>query len=449
MRRLLPAVASALLLSLTVPAFSATSAPQRRQTPATDQSATRAMAATHTLYGARTRTDRDRIAATGARILERDHGQLSIAASEEQAGRLQAMGYRLAEPEVHPGGQVIGEFGPADFPPGDAAYHNHAEAVAEIDRLVGAHPDLASKQVIGRTHEGRELLAIKVSDNVATDENEPEVLFTHHQHAREHLTVEMALYLLRTFTEDTDPAVRAAVADREIWLLPDLNPDGGEHDIAGGDYRYWRKNRQPNPNPDYIGTDLNRNWAHKWGCCGGSSGFMSGATYRGRAPESSPEVKAVADFVRSRVVGGRQQIRTSIDFHTYGELILWPYGYTEADTAEGLTADDAATLRKLGEDMAATNNYTPQQSSDLYVSDGGLDDWLWADQKIFNYTFEMHPYDSDPGFYPPAEVIDRETARNKAAVLKLLEYTDCPYRVIGKESEHADYCAAPGKKPGR
>ena len=160
-------------------------------------------------------------------------------------------------------------------------------------------------------------------------------------------------------------------------------------------------------------------------------------------------MKAVADFVRSRVVGGRQQIRTSIDFHTYGELILWPYGYTEADTAEGLTADDAATLRKLGEDMAATNNYTPQQSSDLYVSDGGLDDWLWADQKIFNYTFEMHPYDSDPGFYPPAEVIDRETARNKAAVLKLLEYTDCPYRVIGKESEHADYCAAPGKKPGR
>ena len=42
---------------------------------------------------------------------------------------------------------------------------------------------------------------IKISDNVATDENEPEILFNAHQHAREHLTVEMALYLLHLFTD--------------------------------------------------------------------------------------------------------------------------------------------------------------------------------------------------------------------------------------------------------
>lgn len=73
-----------------------------------------------------------------------------------------------------------------------------------------------------------------------------------------------------------------------------------------------------------IGTDTNRNWAYNWGCCNGSSGNPSSVTYRGQAPESAPEVEAVADFVRSRVVDGEQQITSAIHFHTYSELILWP-----------------------------------------------------------------------------------------------------------------------------
>ncbi len=91
-------------------------------------------------------------------------------------------------------------------------------------------------------------MAVKISDNVATDETEPEILFNAQQHAREHLTVEMAIYLLNLFTDNygSDSRITNMVNSREIWIVPTVNPDGSEYDIATGSYRSWRKNRQPN-----------------------------------------------------------------------------------------------------------------------------------------------------------------------------------------------------------
>ncbi|GAA1505386.1 M14 family metallopeptidase [Streptomyces synnematoformans] len=385
------------------------------------------------------REARTRLAATGVSVDEvRDHSVV-VSADGAQARQLRALGYRL-ERLPDPPARLAGKTPtPLDFPPADSGYHNYAEMTAEIDRRIAQRPDLISKRVIGTSYEGRDIVAVKISDNVAADEDEPEVLFTHHQHAREHLTVEMALYLIGEFADDygTDRRITDAVDGREIWIVPDLNPDGGEYDIAAGSYRSWRKNRQPNPGSGAVGTDLNRNWDYRWGCCGGSSSSPYSSTYRGSAPESAKEVRVVADFARSRVVGGEQQITAGIDFHTYSELVLWPYGYTYNDTAPGLTQDDHDAFAAVGGKMAASNGYTPQQSSDLYITDGTINDYLWGEQKIFSYTFEMYPRSAGGGgFYPPDEVIERETSRNRDAVLQLLENADCMYRSIGKEAEY-------------
>ncbi|WP_432194890.1 M14 family metallopeptidase [Streptomyces sp. bgisy027] len=369
-----------------------------------------------------------------------DHGVV-VSGRADQIKKLRSLGYDVtplgAVPDRSAGEDDVRLH---DFPSGDSRYHNYAEMTSEIDSIVSANPSIASRRVIGTSYQGRNIVAIKISDNVGTDEAEPEVLFTHHQHAREHLTVEMALYLLRELTSDygSDSRVTSMVNNREIWIVPDLNPDGGEYDIATGSYRSWRKNRQPNSGSSAVGTDLNRNWAYRWGCCGGSSGSTSSQTYRGASAESAPEVKVVADFVRSRVVGGKQQITAGIDFHTYSELVLWPFGYTYSDTTTGMTADDRNAFAAVGQKMAASNGYTPEQASDLYITDGSIDDWLWGNQKIFSYTFEMYPRSGGGGFYPPDEVIERETSRNRDAVLQLLENADCMYRSIGKE---AQYCS--------
>ncbi|RAS67195.1 zinc carboxypeptidase [Lentzea atacamensis] len=394
--------------------------------------------AAYAVSGVRTVEQRSQIARIGAAIDEvEEHGTVVVTATKAEIRAMRAQGFSVEEvPKRTEEGAAAGPF---DFPARDANYHNYAEMTAEIDQAVARYPSLITKRVIGRSYQNREIVALKISDNVGVDENEPEVLFTAHQHAREHLTVEMALYLVKLFTEQAEPRVKALVDSREIWIVPDVNPDGGEYDIATGSYRSWRKNRQPNAGSTAIGTDLNRNWSFKWGCCGGSSGSPSSDTYRGARAESAPEVKVVADFVRSRVVDGKQQIKASIDFHTYSELVMWPFGWTYDDVAPGMTKDQRDTFATIGQSMAATNGYTPQQASDLYITDGSIRDWLWGSQGVFSYTFEMYPGSSGSGggFYPPDEVIPAQTARNKEAVLQLLDRADCPYEAIGKE---AQYC---------
>ncbi|AXG79647.1 M14 family metallopeptidase [Streptomyces paludis] len=383
---------------------------------------------------------RAEVTSTGVSIDETDSESVVVSANPAQVAKLKAIGYEPTPLGGPPDRRADGEVSIADFPSSDSAYHNYAEMTAEINSVIAANPTIASQRVIGTSYEGRNIVAIKISRNVAVDENEPEVLFTHHQHAREHLTVEMALYLLNELTSGygTDSRITTLLNTREIWIIPDLNPDGGEYDIATGAYRSWRKNRQPNSGSTAVGTDLNRNWAYRWGCCGGSSGTFSSETYRGTAAESSPEVKVVANFVRSRVVGGVQQIKAAIDFHTYSELVMWPYGYTTATTATGLTADDRDAFATVGRKMAASNGYTAQQSSALYITDGSIPDWLWGTHKIFSYTYELYPRTSaQGGFYPPGSLITRETSRNRDAVLQLLENADCMYRSIGKQ---AQYC---------
>jgi murein tripeptide amidase MpaA len=387
----------------------------------------------HNVFDVETRSA---IAATGALILEVGHDYILVEATPQEKNYIQKkMRLDIAQPDGLDAQMLA-------FPPADSAYHDYAEMVAELNQAAADHSSIFSLFSLGMSYQGREIWAGKISDSVGVDEAEPEVLFTHHQHAREHLTVEMALYTLGILTNEygSNPQITNLVNNREIWMVFDMNPDGGEYDIATGSYRSWRKNRQPNAGSQYFGTDLNRNWGYRWGCCGGSSGTFSSETYRGASAFSAPETTVVRNFINSRVVGGKQQIKVAIDFHTYSELILWPYGYTTTDVPADMTLDDWNTLVTMGQAMAATNGYVPEQSSDLYITDGTIVDWEYGQHGILNYTFEMYPDTaSQGGFYPPDEVIPAETSRNRAAVLYLLEQAACPYAVIGKT---AQYCTA-------
>lgn len=327
----------------------------------------------------------------------------------------------------------------ADFPAKDSRYHTYDEMVAELDQAVLDHPGIVQKASIGQSYQGRELWMAKISDNVGVDESEPEVLFDALQHARERLTVEQALAILTWLTDGygTDEQITRLVDRREIYILFMANPDGGQFDLTGDPYREWRKNRQPNAGSTSVGTDLNRNFDYRWGCCGGSSGKKSSPTYRGPSPFSAPESRALADFIDSRVVDGRQQIRTAASFHAAGAQILWPYGYTRTDVPSDMTRDDQAVFAALGRKMAASNGYVPMQSSSLYVTDGDQIDWAYGRYRIFIYTFELYPsraqVSTNARFYPPDEVIARETSRNRAAILRLIDAAGCPYAVIGKQ----------------
>ncbi|HCT78224.1 MAG TPA: zinc carboxypeptidase [Micromonosporaceae bacterium] len=393
--------------------------------------------AQYRVIGPKTFADRNAVARTGAAIDYSEHGVLHITATRAEAKQITGLGFTLEL--VPPPAAGTQDVVINDFPPADSGFHNHAETNAEINQIVADHGSIAQRFSIGTSYEGRTIYGLKISDNVATDENEPEILFNANQHAREHLTTEQALYLANILTNEygSTSQITNLVNSREFWIIPMINPDGVEYDIATGSYRSWRKNRQPNSGSTNVGTDLNRNWAYQWGCCGGSSGSTGSETYRGPSAFSAPEAARLRDFVLSRRIGGVQQIKVNVDIHTYSELILWPYGYKTADTGSDMTVDQRNTFATIGQQMANTNNYTPEQASDLYIADGVIIDWMFNNQGIFSYTFELFPAGGSPGFYPPDEQIAPQTQRNRAAFLMLSEYADCVYRAIGKE---AQYC---------
>ncbi|OZM72605.1 carboxypeptidase [Amycolatopsis antarctica] len=395
--------------------------------PAGAQTGDQAAAPARGIYSVQAdKAQRNAIEAGGVDVLGQRGGATEFVATPQQLDELRAAGIaptqigdldkQLAERNSRNGGKAAAKAD--EFPAGDEAYHTYDEVNAELEKAATDHPDLAAVSSIGKSVEGRDLNMIKISDNAGTDEDEPEVLFNCNQHAREHLTTEMCMRVVSRLTDgyETDAKVKEMVDGKEIWVVPMVNPDGAMYDIEGGEYKMWRKNR------DGEGTDLNRNWDYKWGCCDGSDTDPGGETYRGTAGFSAPETKALSDFVLSRNVNGAQQIKAHIDFHTYSELVLWPFGHTDETVTEDMTQEEYDRFETIGKEMAGTNDYTPMQSSGLYITDGDSNGWMWGSQKILSYTFEMYPGQGGvDGFYPPASVIEEQTSRNDAAVDILIQ----------------------------
>ena len=365
------------------------------------------------VYGIYTREQRSQLVAEGYDIGEAywaDHVELY--GPQWQARALALRGFRVEQ-----GPQTEGI---DDFPPGDEGYHTYAEQVTDLQALAAAHPQTVHIITLGQSYEGRNLIGVRISDDATDNLSEPGVFYVGQHHAREHLTPEVVLSIAHLFAESSKVTIGNLVHTRQIYVFPSLNPDGAEYDIAGGSYHFWRKNRQPNQ--DAVGTDNNRNYTYRWGCCGGSDGYGGGETYRGPSPLSAPENQHMADFMIAH-----PNVTTGISYHTYGDLILYPYGYTYTDEPPDMDHVDHQTFVAMGAAMEATAGYHAQQSSDLYITDGDWNDWMYGALHRYPITIEM----SGGGFYPPDEFIPGESRRNWQAALFIASIADCPRRIVG------------------
>ena len=297
------------------------------------------------------------------------------------------------------------------YPPADEGFLDYAEMVVAIREVANSYPHIVQLFSIGTSYEGRELWATKISDNVAHDEDEPEILFDAGLHGREHMSTEMAVALLRNLAAGfgSDPRITTMLEEREIFILFNLNPDGSEFDHSSGTYHSWRKNRQPTPGSSSIGTDINRNFEHHWGE-NPLNASPAADTYRGPSAWSTPEAAAFRDFVASRLIRGEQQIRVHVTFHQHGEVVLYPYGYTTTPIADN-------RLETMATEMARLSGYVAAQSATWAgVNVGNQMDWLYATYGMMTFTFEM-----GDTFYMPDESIAAETARNMGAAYYAIE----------------------------
>lgn len=310
----------------------------------------------------------------------------------------------------------------------------------DLFALAEQYPQIVQVISLGQSHEGRQIWAIKLSDDVSTeDPTEPDTLFIGGQHAREWIGVEVpfliAQYLARNY--ETDARVRRLIDNLEIWIVPMVNPDG--HDYTRLDpcptapqfyCRLWRKNRRDLGN-GVFGVDLNRNWSYQWDSRAGGSRNPQSLTYRGPEPFSEPEIRAIRDLV----LDPQRHFKAFLDYHSYAQIVGWPWGYS-FDPPIPLSEDtrfdppsDSVEYARLGETMAQLiysaqgRTYRACQISlDCpYPAAGVSNDWFYSETGGISFVIELRPDTGEPGFVLPADQILPTFEENLPAALYLLE----------------------------
>jgi len=197
------------------------------------------------------------------------------------------------------------------------AYHTYDEIIKFITNLTSTYPQLCKLvPSIGSSIEGRAIPAIEITGGKAPTKT---ILISGGQHAREWVSPATVLYILDQLLSfyGTDTATTTLVDNFSIYIVPLVNPDG--YTFTHTNNRLWRKNRRLNSGGSY-GVDLNRNWNEHW-CEYGASRTQSSDTYCGTAAFSEPETKALSSYITQHTPAGAY-----IDFHSYGQLVLRPYG---------------------------------------------------------------------------------------------------------------------------
>lgn len=348
-------------------------------------------------------------------LMERD-GEIFIVASPEDLANLDTnnIPYRLEVHDFYPTSRdeisiqsgVNGEF------------HSYSELEQALMELAEAYPNLARVYDIGDSLEQRNIYALKISGNVWAEEQEASVIFLGCHHAREWISVEVPLLLGKYLVEnyDSNAEVRQLVDNCETWIVPLVNPDGLEYSIHF--YRYWRKNRRDNGDGTF-GVDLNRNYDYMWGYDDeGSSPNSYSEVYRGPESFSEPEIQAIRDLF------SQKSFQALVSYHSYSQVILYPWGYTqEASEEDDLLAEIAEEMAALIEPVNGRYYYPDQAGASFYLTNGDTTDWSLGVYGIPSYTVELPPDSALNGeFFNPESDILPIFYENLPAMLYLIDW---------------------------
>jgi len=280
-----------------------------------------------------------------------------------------------------------------------AEYKDYAQIRAYTESLAAARPDLASNIVAGRSLQGRDQFGLRITSTVGTDK--PAIVIHGLQHAREWITGMSTTYvadrLVRTY--DTDPAIHTLLDTYEFYIIPVMNPDGYVYTWTNN--RLWRKNRRPNPDGTF-GIDLNRNWGYQWGALpqGGSSGSPNNDTYRGPAPFSEPETTAMSQFVIDH-----PNVLMYVDVHSYSQLVLSAWGYTDEPPPDASLFDvlNAGIVSAIHDVHGMTYVGGPTYTT-IYPANGTSTDWVYGERNVLGWGPELRDT-GENGFLLPADQI--------------------------------------------
>jgi len=322
----------------------------------------------------------------------------------------------------------------------DPRYHTFDELAHELDSIALRYPEITVLDTIGySTTDSLPIFAMKISDNVKVDEDEPEILYVALHHAEELLGLELCMYMIDELVTNyhLDSTITHWVDEREIWFVPLLNPEGHSVVMQGIDTT-WRKNKRDNNNNgifdlDYDGVDPNRNYDFYW--TEGGSSYPPSEYYRGPAPFSEDENRALRDlclahnFVLSNTY---HSARTGL-----GEVIYYPW------RAAGYYSPDYPFIRQVADSMSKLIVNEVGNGHYLALPGTGVDgrarNWIYGICGTFCYCVEICTTTIVPGW-----MVDDICLRNSIGSYYLLNrvnssgITGCIYDSLTDEPLQAE-----------
>jgi len=279
---------------------------------------------------------------------------------------------------------------------------------ARVQSIVQASGGIAKIETAGKSLQGRDMKIVRFTGS-GYRSGDPKLFMTFNLHAREWLTGMSGVYAIEHLVEKVreDPSYLAGM---EVVMMPMANPDGFVHTTQSD--RMHRKNMNGQ------GVDLNRNFNAGWGACRGSSANAGSQTYQGPSPMSEPETQVIAQVM------GESPLTVYIDIHSFGELILWAYGYTTKPHPRGREYKSLALGIQSAIRSAHGQTWTEGPTDlTLYTASGITQDYADA-LGAFGITFELRG--AGGGFAPPASEILPGAEECFAGILASIDYAKRP-----------------------
>lgn len=276
----------------------------------------------------------------------------------------------------------------------------------DIDELSENYSKILSKKVIGKSVEGRDIVALKlrgnkdsqIKYNKITAKEKPSVLLVGGIHAREDFSVMLCMKMIDFYCYYYNEAkildgfnVKSIIDNVDMYFVPVVNPDGlnivhnglkasSNYDklknmkIWGENHTYWKANA--------IGVDLNKNFDDgnwKIRTCVSGTDVPCSERFKGFTPNSEPETLVLVDFCNEN------NFSLMVTYHCSGNCTFWADKVTH-DMFNGLD-------EKIMDEINKKYIYRKTKiSQDPKVYGCGFENWFRARMKRPAFCIELSPF---------------------------------------------------------
>lgn len=263
--------------------------------------------------------------------------------------------------------------------------YSYQQMERDIKKLADTYPDLIEYHIIGESEFGRPIYAVSLGNGLSTS------YINGSNHAREWITTNLTMYMIDQYAKAYSERrsiggydVRSWLDKHQMWFVPMINPDGvmlqqqGLPSVPSGEHasvvfmnnnsfnlKRWKANGK--------GIDLNRQFNANWANLANSPGRPSFANYKGKAPHTAKEVKAVLELTE------KIKPEMAVSYHSSGQILFWNFHQQGAQLTR-----DRSHARAIGQMTGYSLMGRPSSTGG-----GGYTDWFIQEYKKPAFTPEL------------------------------------------------------------